>query len=63
MGHDTGVLTKFVNGYHTTSELVSGTTDTGIIDSTRSKVLVPAEPKGGRRQSRSSEMTSKSLTK
>jgi hypothetical protein len=62
MGHDTGVLTKFVNGYHTTSELEPGTTDTGIIYSTRCKVLVPAEPKGGR-QSYSTEMTSKSLTK
>jgi hypothetical protein len=52
MGHDTGVLTKFVNGYHTTSELESGTTGTGIIYSTAGKALVPAEAKG-ERQSRS----------
>jgi hypothetical protein len=61
MGHDTGVLTKFVNGYHTTGDLESGTTYTGIIYSIGRKVLVPAEPKG-ERQSRSTEMTFKSLT-
>jgi hypothetical protein len=62
MGHDTGVLTKFVNGYHTTSELESETTDTGIIYSAGRKALVPVEAKERCSPIRS-EMTSKSLTK
>lgn len=48
MGHDTGVLTKFVNGYHTTKRIGVRHTNTGIIYSPGSKVLGPAELKGER---------------